>query len=324
MKKIYINLFLAGIAILWALASCDTTAERTEVQQPYQYTESYYQNLRAYHATSNMKNRKIFFFWAGSMSTSYASPAFKFMGLPDSVDIVSEFGALLTPEEYPEPYADMQEMRAKKGIKYVQCYFAALNDFYSSLKMQDKYGLSWDDVMNDKTTLDPTGEYPDWCVIVGDTMINFVKNTNIDGVDLDNECDMLGMPDKMIKLVKYLNKYMGPKSPNPDKLVIIDHYYGWAPAGTEPYVDYLVCQAYNAGNFPTSDVYPLEKEVAAEQFGQHWADGGNICMNASYDPGNGHRVGGVGVFIGNGDYNNDIPYKWCRKAIQIQNPAINK
>lgn len=48
----------------------------------------------------------------------------------------------------------------------------------------------------------------------------------------------------MHTLLTELNKYIGPKSPNPDKLLIVDGEPQTLNAESGPLIDYFVVQAY--------------------------------------------------------------------------------
>lgn len=69
------------------MSACNTDIESISIQNPYTYSDLYYQNLRDYKASDH----SISFGWF-SQYGQQNSMAVRFMGLPDSLDICSLWG----------------------------------------------------------------------------------------------------------------------------------------------------------------------------------------------------------------------------------------
>jgi len=178
----------------------------------------------------------------------------------------------------------------------------------------------------------------------------------MDGVDLDYEPagDWL-QGDRFTKLVEHIAQYFGPKSPNPEKLLIIDFYSQAPPVATGQYASYFIRQAYSqgTGGIQTASnlqnyynavqaAVPPEKFIVTENFGDFSENGGTPFTEANgnqissdgsrmhslegmarWNPTQGKK-GGFGAFYFDRDYysKTGIPYYNVRRAIQIANPAI--
>lgn len=93
MKKTIISL-LAAAAAITGFVACDTDAEPLNLQPAYQYSEEYYANLRAYKESDH----SICYLWFADYGVP-SSPAYRFAGIPDSVDIVSLWGGVFPRRE---------------------------------------------------------------------------------------------------------------------------------------------------------------------------------------------------------------------------------
>jgi hypothetical protein len=298
--KIFILLFLltAGIAI-----SCDNDVESLKIQKPYTYSDLYYQNLRDYKASDH----SIAFGWFADY-TQHHSLAIRFMGLPDSLDICSLWGGIPTLSTKDTlafcdtvAYNEMWYVRKVKGTKMVVPTIIRIANFPQFSK--DSVGVN----------------------AFGDYLVNMVLDHNLDGADLDYEPEgdwLTGEP--MSWLIKHMAEKLGPKSCNPNTLLIIDYYSETPPSDTEPYVNYYVRQAYgsNASQGMIPSWCPNEKYVFTENIGDNWQTGGTMLQQAAWQPATG-RKGGFGAFYMHRDYNLNPPYKTMREGIQLQNPAIH-
>lgn len=323
MKQFILYMVAMGVLAI-TYTSCDTDIEEQNLQPNYEYTDAYYENLRAYKST--MFDRSMCFVWFADYQQS-TSLAYRFAGLPDSIDICSLWGGIPQESVNPLAYKEMWDMRNIKGTLLVVPTIIRIANYYEEL------GLEWSDVTSDAKTIEPDGEFPDWVILFGNKLLNEMWDNNLDGLDLDYEPEGDYLQNaKMSLFVKYLGQFIGPMSPNPDKLLIIDHYGQVPPTDTEPYIDLLVKQHYGSSLSSSSfrSGFPQEKQVFTENIGDYWATGGNMLQQAAWQPETGYK-GGFGAFYVQRDYNTttsgankDEPYGNLRKAIQLQNPAVVK
>lgn len=307
-----------------SLTSCDTDIEKIDVQDPYKYDAQYYKNLRDFHNSDHEISYCYYSSWSYSQSpNSYGQ---RFIGLPDSLDIINLWEDVVTKEKYPVAYADMKLCQEVRGQKFVMHGDAShynhqfwyrdenLNIDESrviNLKDIDASGLSREEAIR---------AYARWAV---DTVVK----CELDGVDFDyegwNNQDMIWVADEC-------HKYFGPEGKWPEKLFIID-FFGGSPNGCDDVTDYFVRQAYSwqIGFQTGNSGRPYEKLVLCESTGAEAANGGKdgamVREYAAFEPASG-RKGGFGAFYIDYNYQSTsgIPYKEFREAIQIQNPAIKK
>lgn len=307
-----------------SLTSCDTDIEKIDLQDPYKYDAQYYKNLRDFHNSDHEISYCYYSSWSYSQSpNSYGQ---RFIGLPDSLDIINLWEDVVTKEKYPVAYADMKFCQEVRGQKFVMHGDAShynhqfwyrdenLNIDESrviNLKDIDASGLSREEAIR---------AYARWAV---DTVVK----CELDGVDFDYEG--WGNQD-MIWVADECNKYFGPEGKWPEKLFIID-FFGGSPNGCDDVTDYFVRQAYSwqIGFQTGNSGRPYEKLVLCESTGAEAANGGKdgakVREYAAFEPASG-RKGGFGAFYIDYNYQSTsgIPYKEFREAIQIQNPAIKK
>lgn len=307
-----------------SLTSCDTDIEKIDVQDPYKYDAQYYKNLRDFHNSDHEISYCYYSSWSYSQSpNSYGQ---RFIGLPDSLDIINLWEDVVTKEKYPVAYADMKFCQEVRGQKFVMHGDAShynhqfwyrdenLNVDESrviNLKDIDASGLSREEAIR---------AYARWAV---DTVVK----CELDGVDFDYEG--WGNQD-MIWVADECHKYFGPEGKWPEKLFIID-FFGGSPNGCDDVTDYFVRQAYSwqIGFQTGNSGRPYEKLVLCESTGAEAANGGKdgakVREYAAFEPASG-RKGGFGAFYIDYNYQSTsgIPYKEFREAIQIQNPAIKK
>ncbi len=316
---------LFSVALLaGAMFSC-TDVENEEIQKPYTYSDQYYENLRAYKASDH----QISFVWFADYTSSH-SMGIRFMGLPDSIDIVSLWGGIPNPKDYPLVYEEMRFCQKVKGMKFTYVTFPGVN------------GLDW--VMSK-----PTAE--ERIQVYADSLLRIVYNNDLDGMDLDYEIAGDWMHGaNFVNLIKYLGQHIGPKGKDPSKLLIVD---GWpiGDASVYEYMSYFVAQAYNCtGSANLQDRFdqvwhdgaglPPEKYIVTENMGDYYANGGVAFTEADgnqytengarlyslegmarWNPTQGKKAG-FGAFFCQRDYNSNPPYKYLRRGIQAQNPAV--
>lgn len=356
MKKfIYIGcLSLFGLLNLYSCDSDWTEAEAINIQKEKTYDKKYYENLRAY----KQSDHAVCFGWYNAYNSDTSPSSGKhFIGLPDSMDIVSLWGATIPTnnpahiektdcgEQYlPHAYEEMQFIRKVKGTKVVLCLFAHIGD-------DPKYPHTEEGLKK-----------------MADSMVERIYRNDLDGLDLDYEPGSDWNRDgNFLKFIEYIGQFLGPKS-NSKKLLIVDFYSEYPPMGVEPYCDYFVRQAYAQGfnqhsSSKLQSYYnsakrlfncPPEKFIVTEQMGWYWGNGGvpfteedgnkvdsngnplySVVGMARWNPKEG-RKGGFGGFYFEYEYNTkrpanaaigdkgtkSIPYFSLRQGIQEQNPAI--
>jgi hypothetical protein len=296
----------------------------------------------------------------------------RLMALPDSLDIVNLWMGTPMKEEYtdacfygnvknqetgeieqapmhtydysPNAYADLEYCQKVKGTRFVMHADAS------------HYGQEFD--LLDEAT----GEVKHWKVeggneasirAYGRLVVDIVNTHGLDGVDFDYE----GWGSQQIFwVIDEVGKHFGPKGSDPSKLLIIDYFGGSPGANVEPYIDYLVKQAYSMQGSGVGGPgwCPESKMVYCEQYEQSSGDGPNY-LNGGYptsmtteggakmytleryaryanEAGNGE--GGFGAYYIDNDYDNGVDalqkkgysgnyqnYAFLRRAIQIVNPA---
>lgn len=334
MKINHINRrFHAIVLVTMLIAGCkkQTTPEPLSLQNPNKYSEEYYANLRAYKKTDH----QICYGWYSEYSQVYSN-AQHFIGLPDSIDIISLWGGIPSLKQNdslttynPTAYEEMRFVREKKGTRML------------AVKIIRMQAERW-------TTLDSAG-----IIKYGDYLLRMVTENDLDGLDMDYEPEgdyLTG--SRLTILVRYLSQFLGPRSPNPEKLLVVDYYTTVPPAETEPYVSYFVNQAYTQGTTTSSATFlqsrmntvswcPPKKFIVTENIGDWWQNGGSPFTEANgntispidgqpmyslegmarWQPTQGKKAG-WGAFFFIRDYNSDPPYKYIRRGIQIANPAV--
>ena len=381
MKKI-LSIFPIALAVL-AAAGCDTKVEKLEIQHFNTYDmekdaqDPYYVNLRNWKESSHTISYVYFARWAPpegatSLFIEYKTMRPRLMALPDSLDIVNLWMGTPMKEEYtdacfygnvknqetgeierapmhtydysPNAYADLEYCQKVKGTRFVMHADAS------------HYGQEFD--LLDEAT----GEVKHWTVQRGNResieayaklVVNIVNTHGLDGVDFDYE----GWgADDMFTCIRKAGEYFGPKGSDPSKLLIIDYFGSYPGADVEPYIDYLVKQAYSMQGSSVGGPgwCPEEKMVYCEQYEQSSSEGPNY-LNGGYttsmttdegapmftleryaryahEAGNGR--GGFGAYYIDNDYDNGVDalqkkgyrgsfstYAFLRRAIQIVNPA---
>lgn len=314
-----------------ALASCDTDIENTDVIDPYTYSPLYYQNLRDYKASDH----SIAWGWFSDYTQSY-SPATRFLGLPDSMDIVSLWGGIPSDDSthvdthyLPDVYKEMKFVQQTKGTKLVVPTIIRIQtrpEFYDSIWVNQQ---------------DPEGAM----MAYAQDLLRPIFENGLDGIDMDYEPEGDALSGSNLDFfVAYVGKFVGPCANDSNvftyddgftirgdstKLLCIDYYSSTPSENTLPYTNWYVNQTYGgaAGKLPFSGC-PTEKVVYTENVGDNWknAECGQLLNYARYKPATG-RKGGFGAFFMHRDYINTgygcSNYANIRHGIQIQNPAIH-
>lgn len=307
-----------------SLTSCDTDIEKIDVQDPYKYDAQYYKNLRDFHNSDHEISYCYYSSWSYSQSpNSYGQ---RFIGLPDSLDIINLWEDVVTKEKYPVAYADMKFCQEVRGQKFVM-HGDASHYNHQFWYRDENLNIDESRVINLKD-IDASGMSREECIrAYARWAVDTVVKCELDGVDFDYEG--WGNQD-MIWVADECNKYFGPEGKWPEKLFIID-FFGGSPNGCDDVTDYFVRQAYSwqIGFQTGNSGRPYEKLVLCESTGAEAANGGKdgakVREYAAFEPASG-RKGGFGAYYIDYNYQSTsgIPYKEFREAIQIQNPAIKK
>ena len=381
MKKI-LSIFPIALAVL-AATGCDTKVEKLEIQHFNTYDmekdaeDPYYVDLRQWKESSHTISYVYFARWAPpegatSLFIEYKTMRPRLMALPDSLDIVNLWMGTPMKEEYtdacfygnvknqetgeierapmhtydysPNAYADLEYCQKVKGTRFVM--HADASHYGQEFNLLDE----------------ASGEVKHWTVQRGDRasieayaklVVDIVNTHGLDGVDFDYEG--WSSSDMTIAIQK-AGEYFGPKGSDPSKLLIIDYFGSYPGANVEPYIDYLVKQAYSmqGSGVGGPSWCPEEKMVYCEQYEQSSSEGPNY-LNGGYttsmttdegtpmftleryaryahEAGNGR--GGFGAYYIDNDYDNGMDalqkkgyrgtfstYAFLRRAIQIINPA---
>lgn len=285
MKKIiYIFSAIALAALMSACVDVDTK-EVQKVPSPGDelFDDEYYENLREWKESDHILTYVYYAAWAplegaSSMYKDPTSMAERFIGLPDSLDIVNLWMGVPSSnpdDEYeysPTAAEDMQYCRETKGTKFVM-HVDASN--YSHTFTYN--GTSYTTTSGDETSLKAYADY--YC--------EQVEYFGIDGLDFDFEG---WTEDDLAIVVEECSKYLGPAS-GTDYLLIVDYFSEKPSEDIEPYIDLLVCQAYSYQIGNSYSVLsnrqptwcPDEKFVICEQWNQS-SDSGSNSDNGGYVP----------------------------------------
>lgn len=114
--KIFFGAFVLAVMGL-VITSCDNDVETMEIQSLYKYDAQYFENLRTWKKTDHEISYAYYASWSNSQNpTSWGE---RFLGLPDSMDIVNLWTDIPTPESYPVAYKDMVYCQNVKGTRFV-------------------------------------------------------------------------------------------------------------------------------------------------------------------------------------------------------------
>ena len=377
MKKI---IYILSAAL--AIAACDTKVEKLKIQDIKTYSldesalsaedQAYYENLKEWKKSKHTISYVYFAAWAPpegatSLFIEYKNMKPRLMSLPDSLDIVNLWMGTPMKQEYtdacfignvkneetgeierapmhtydysPNAYFDLEYCQKFKGTRFVM--HADASHYGQEFELD---GKKWTVSASDEESIRAYGRL----------IVDIVNTHGLDGVDFDYE----GWGDTQIFwVIDEVGKYFGPKGENPEKLLIIDYFGGYPGANVEPYIDYLVKQAYSAQGAGVGGPgwCPAEKMVYCEQYEQSSGEGPNY-LNGGYPTNmtnpDGEKMymleryarysseategqgGGFGAYYIDNDYDNGVTalqnkgYKDCnyesygflRRAIQIINP----
>ncbi len=320
------KLLLATLLIVGSLLFIACKRENISLQEPNIYSDEYYANLRAYKNSEH----QLCFGWYADYSQTF-SYGMHFMGLPDSIDIISLWGGIPNKDNNPKTYEEFRFVQKVKGTKMVAPFIVELET--TSFPINDE-GLR----------------------MYANQLADVVFDNDLDGLDIDWEPrsgTYLNNANNFARFVEYCSERLGPMS-GTDKLLIVDYYNHTLPVTIEPYINYLVNQAYTQGTTSNSantlqtrydrvsSWCPPHKFFVTENIGDWWQNGGSPFTEAdgnTISPIDGTRMhslegmarwvprqgakGGWGAFYFVRDYNSSPPYKYMRRGIQIVNPAVH-
>lgn len=328
MNKILKNIAFM-IFSLMCFSACDTDLENIEILKPFEGSEAYYANLRAY----KQSDHQLAFGWFGGWKATGPARSKYLSSVPDSVDLVSIWGAWsnLTDEQI----ADLRFVQEVKGTKVMFTIFA-------------------------HTIPEPFDATKEGIEAYASAMCDSVFKYGYDGLDLDYEPGFGGKgefinpgdmgstsitqagKDNMEIFVRGLAKRLGPSS-GTGKLLAIDGVPFQLNLGLAELFDYGIVQAYYCtsysnlqSRFDSADKngWKPEQYIFTEDFEKSWSTGGesnyrdeegnvmpSLLGMAYFNPTQGPK-GGCGSYHMEYEYNHtDKEYKYLRQAIQIMNPA---
>lgn len=242
----------------WTETESETIFEHglTESNKP----EAYYEALREWKKTDHA----ISFGWFSGWGEPATNTTNMLMGIPDSMDIVSLWGqwSNLTPGKLQ----DLRYVQEKKGTKVVFCSFTSVvgqnftpEEYNGDEATREQF---WGWVDGDQAAIDAA--IAKYAKAIADTVFKY----DYDGFDIDFEPNygyggkLASHNDRMHTLLVELNKYIGPKSPNPDKLLLLDGEPQTLNAESGPYIDYFVVQAYTvSGGSPSASATGREDNM---------------------------------------------------------------
>lgn len=306
--------------------SC-TEIETLDVVVPYEKSDEYYANLRAYKAN---KDREIWFGWFGGWKANTANRVSFLQSAPDSCDILSIWGDYQNLSE-----AQLKDLRFVQQVKGTRVTFTV---FAHEIPEEFMEGEN-----KDQVTVEGIKAY-------AKSLVDIMNEYGYDGIDLDYEpgfggngplVSWPGHYDNMEVFVKALGKYIGPKS-GTDKLLIIDGVPYHLKEGLCDYFDYGVVQSYNSRswtdlqnrfNSAAQNGWTPEKYIFTETFEggvggvEHTLRDGSTVLSlegmARFLPEyNGKivkRKGGCGTYHMENDYSSNPVYKYTKNAIRIMN-----
>ena len=340
MRK-YIKIFgLLGV-LFTVFQACENEPEALFLQRPFEMSDEYYENLRAYKQSKHPISCGWFKQWSakGPNRVNYLD------GLPDSLDLVfAGWGGWQNMDE--SRLKDMRHVQTKKGTRVLISF--VINNIGAEITpiehntdqtSREKF-WGWDN--NDPSTYEAAiRKY-------ANAICDSVYANDFDGFDLDYEPhygghgNLASYNDRMAILVEELGKRLGPASGTGKMLVIDGETLDPSIADqTTKHFDYFIHQSYQATTPSYLDTsgwgYAKKSKFRPDQYVpavnyEKWETGGGdftdsehgkipaILGFAYWNPADGTK-GGVGALNIENDAKHEVNYKYVRQAIQIMNPA---
>lgn len=353
MRKI---LYCLTAIMAMAVASCSDWTE-PEAKQMTRYTNTevaktatYYKALREWKKTDH----SITFGWYGGWGDPQATTTNMLAGIPDSMDVVSLWSGAYNLSEGKKK--DLAFVQQTKGTKVVFCSFTrhvgdgiTPEEYNQTTESRHEF-WGWKD--GDEASKEAAVRK------YARAFLDSLAKYNYDGFDIDfepnygNGGELASNNALMHVFIEELGKAIGPLSPNPDKLLIVDGEPQTLNAETGPYLSYFVIQAYNASESNldyrlTLGLNKFGSVLDAKTITNRYVMTENLesamdCLAGGYtfvkrngqtapykslegfarwQPLNGYRKGGVGGYHFEGEAVNTPAYRWMRNAIQVMNPA---
>ncbi len=332
-----------------AFTACETDPEKLEIVKPYEKSDEYYANLRAYKKSPH----EVFFGWFGGWNPAAASAGKRLASLPDSVDMLSIWGAWHPSTITPEKRADLEFVQKVKGTKVMGCAFTAnVGDGFTPPGEDQKTFWGWD--ATDATKQEAA--IRKYATAIADSIIK----AGLDGFDMDHEPNygapgnLASYPARLHIFFDELSKYFGPKS-GTGRLLCVDGEPQSLDSRTGELLDYFIVQSYNSRGYTDLDsrfsrlcrTYPDTDvaELAAKYIVTETIEGPTSFPNggvtftqrdgtttpsmlgmAGWKPlvnGEPVRKGGCGSYHMENDYRNANVYTYTIQCIRIMNPAKN-
>lgn len=315
------------------MASCDTDIESESILSPYTYSDLYYQNLRDYKASDH----SIAFGWFAQYGAQN-SMAVRFMGLPDSLDIVSLWGGI-PGKENTDIWEELRFVQKVKGTKMLVVAITRID----AETNEKEFKIAYNEAKAMPTGDERTAAIYKSIEMYAEYFLDQVFENDLDGFDADYEPegDFLS-GNYFVYFMQHMAQYIGcnPDITKEERLALIQARYGKDVTDTDKLLcvdggslsalpaicNYYFQQTYGSSPGSVSS-WPNEKVVYCANMGDYWknANPNNLYTYARYQPATG-RKGGFGAFFIHRDYNvhenNPTPYGRIKECIQIQNPAV--
>ncbi|MCC8035905.1 MAG: glycoside hydrolase family 18 [Rikenellaceae bacterium] len=342
-------------AVLFGMLACNTDVENIGyTPEPPVFDD---ESIREYKKTDH----ELLFGWFGGWNGGSASMASSMKTIPDSVDMISNWGSWMNLTERQKE--DLRYIQEVKGTKVLVCMFTpSVGQHLTPEDTTIEEFWGWDD--NDVVKQEAAARK------YADSLCRLVLSYGYDGMDWDNE--VYNSHQINAWMIEEVGKHMGPKS-GTDKIFCIDGYFwgngssGLSGDGILPefyhYVDYFISQAYyensyrrldtrfnNYANFykgivdidgtmTEEEIYRdmARKFIVTEDFEKYSSSGGENFTNrdettnpsslghAKWQPqynGMDLKKAGAGVYHMELDYgHSNGEYYWLNQMIQIMNPA---
>lgn len=360
MRVQFISNILAGIALCVCASCSDWTELEAEFEEDLRGTnksEEYYEALRAYKKSDHL----ISFAWIGNISHGGIDLEKSYLGVPDSLDIISIWQGIQSDEYWNE----LRYCQQKLGTRFLRCTFAA--------SVPPEFGWTGSSPADPETDPEQYAIMEKAIKDYANSICDKIEEQGLDGLDIDYEPN-IGGPEAKGNLSRYqvtmeifvqeLGKRLGPQSGSDKLLTVNGEITEKKLKNLGKYFSYFIAQAYRTTSakaldnrlnslinfYVNSAAEPLTVEECAKKFivtenfeslaptggMSNYKDREGNQMNslkgmALYQPYYNNepiegvsRIAGFGAFHLEYEYNvSGKPghYPYMREAIQVANPA---